>query len=126
MSAADFTLAELDLGVEQRDRVASKPVDRNLKGHPGAIARTLKDERERAARERAAEIAPRFGRISQIEDGDDLVGAEVCDAQEITAGERMTYPPIWLHRDLNRAPHAQSRAQSVTRYTVRPWTSQWL
>ena len=120
-----LTLAELDLRVEKCDRVAAKPVDRNLERHPCAIAWTLKDERERTARERAAEITPRFGRVSQVEGGDDLVGCQVRDAQEIAAGERMTHPPIWLHRDLDYAPHVQSRAQSVTRYTVRPWTLRW-
>jgi len=84
-------------------------VDRNLERHPGAVAGALKNERERAARERAAEIAPRFGRGSQIQDGDDLVGAEVRDAEEIASGERGTHPLIWLHRGADRAPRVQSR-----------------
>ena len=124
MSAADSALAELDLGVEQRDGVAAEAVDRHFERHAGAVARPLEDERQRPARERAAEIPPRFGRVGQVKDSDDLVGAEVRDAQKITTGERMSHRHIWLHRDLDRAPRAQTRAQSVTRYTVRPWTSQ--
>ena len=118
-----LAFAELDLGVEERDRMPAEAVDRHLEGHAGAVARPLEDERKRAARERAAEITPRLGRIGQVEDGDDLVGAEVRDAEQIATGERWTHPPIWLHRDANSAPRAQRRARSVTRYTVLPWIS---
>ena len=120
-----LALAELYLGVEKRDRMTAESVDRHFEGHPGAVARPLEDERQRSARERAAEIAARLCRVGEVEDGDDLVGAEVRDAQEIAAGERLTHPLIWLHRDPDRASHAQTRARSVTRYTVCAWISRW-
>ena len=87
-----FALAQLHLGIEQGDRMAAEAMDGDLEGHPGAVARALEDERHRPAQQRAAEVAARPGRVCQVEDGEDLVVAEVGDAEQVAAGERGTHP----------------------------------
>ncbi len=45
-------LAQPDLVTEQRDRVPTETVDGHLERHPGAVARSLEDERQVETTER--------------------------------------------------------------------------
>ena len=104
-----FALAELHLGIEERDRVPAQAVDGHLEGHACAIAGTLEDQCDGAAVERPAQLPAALGGRGEIQDGGQLRRRQVGQAQQIAATQGGAHrQSIWKHapasRDATLAP----------------------
>ena len=102
VDGAQVAPAELELGPGQGQRVAAELVDGDLEGDPGPGGGLLEDQGDRAATQDVAGAPVGLVPVGPVQQGDQLVGVDVVDRQEVSFahGRSPGAPP--LASDLTR------------------------